>query len=205
MNFFYIHPDDLRWLGRWLRNNLLCIVAIICFLLMIRLLSSAPASLVAQSEIAEKPAYNERCELSPGSEPCELSDGNERGERMTADAQPERTTADVQFQAVAPEGWRLTATGWEDVSTWPALPRSLGEIVLSQEKNEPAWLQFTLAKVRGIPPLVFALLQLTAIAAIVNSAKSSEQPPRRPERRVKHVVRPPAYERRKQLRAMQPV
>ncbi|MDG2221872.1 MAG: hypothetical protein P8L85_10850 [Rubripirellula sp.] len=31
MSHFYLHPDDRRWLKRWFRNNLVCVVAIIAF------------------------------------------------------------------------------------------------------------------------------------------------------------------------------
>jgi hypothetical protein len=148
MRFFYLHPDDLRWLSRWLRNNLLCIVAIMCFLMMIRLLTSAPATTVAHCKVVASSDRTQQCEP---------------------------LTADGQFRAVAPEGWRLTNRGWEDVSTWPPLPRSLGEIVIGQRASEPAWLQLTLAKLRGVPPLIFALLQLTAITAIVNTSRSDNQ------------------------------
>ena len=36
MSLFYLHPDDRRWLKRWFRNNLVCVAAIIGFLLILR-------------------------------------------------------------------------------------------------------------------------------------------------------------------------
>ena len=71
--------------------------------------------------------------------------------------------------SVSPEGWRRTSQGWEHVSTWRSIEtRSLGEIIDGQLKTEPAWVQFTLEKLRNVPPLMFAVLQITLIAVVVN-------------------------------------
>lgn len=66
-----------------------------------------------------------------------------------------------------PEGWRRTANGWEHVSTWPPPPRPLGDWIASQQAREPKWVQRTLAELRETPPLIFAMIQITAIAAVV--------------------------------------
>jgi hypothetical protein len=149
MKYFYMHPNDVRWLCRWFRSNLLCIVAITCFLLMIRLVTSTPPTSIAHCEVLLD---------------CDLPQETEM-ELLTS----------RQLRPVAPEGWRLTNKGWEHASTWPPLPRPLGEIIKDQQDREPAWLQLTLAKLRGVPPLIFALMQLTAVTAIVNTSRNSRE------------------------------
>jgi hypothetical protein len=70
--------------------------------------------------------------------------------------------------SVPPHGWRRTINGWEHVSAWRSpSSRPLGEIVSIQRQREPAWLQQSLRRLRELPPLIFALFQLTAIAAII--------------------------------------
>ena len=78
--------------------------------------------------------------------------------------------------SVLPQGWRRTANGWEHVSRWqnPAsLP--LGELVLNQQQREPAWMKAVLRTLRMLPPLAFALMQLTAIAMIVWVAEARKK------------------------------
>ena len=154
MKFFYLHPNDVRWLCRWLRNNLLCMVAIVCFLLTIRLASSMPLAPITRSQVDHSSA-------ATGDLPHE-------GELLLLTSR--------HPIPVAPEGWRRTDKGWEHVSTWRSMPRPLGEIIKSQVEREPAWLQLTLAKLRNVPPLIFALIQLTAITAIVNTSRNKKSP-----------------------------
>lgn len=78
--------------------------------------------------------------------------------------------------SVPPQGWRRTANGWEHVSGWrtpAALP--LGELVTIQQRREPAWMQSAMRTLRELPPLAFAFLQLTCIAAIVLSAEARKE------------------------------
>jgi hypothetical protein len=78
--------------------------------------------------------------------------------------------------SVPPQGWRRTANGWEHVSGWQQLAsRPLGELVLNQRRREPVWIQTALRTLRQLPPLTFALLQLTAIAAIVWVAEARKK------------------------------
>jgi hypothetical protein len=149
MNFFYVHPDDARRLRSWLFSNLLCFVAIVCFLLAIRFETSVPVAAMNQG------ARDDQAELATVLPP------NTEGVLLSSRSR----------SAVAPEGWRRTDQGWEDVSTWPALQRPLGEIIRHQEEREPAWIQFVLATLRDVPPLAFALLQVSMVAAIVILAK----------------------------------
>ena len=69
--------------------------------------------------------------------------------------------------AVKPTGWRRTRNGWENTATWRTSLASLGEIVRQQQEREPGWFKKLLASVRSIPPWGVALLQLTAVVAIL--------------------------------------
>lgn len=146
MKFFDVHPDDARWLRRWLRSNVLCFGLIICFALAIRFdpVASHEARSAGQAESSELAA------LPPETDLVLLT---------SRDLNP-----------IAPQGWRRTARGWEHVSSW-SMPRPLGEIIASQRSREPVWMQMTLAKLRNVPPLFFALLQIIAVAVIVAIAR----------------------------------
>jgi hypothetical protein len=150
MKFFYMHPDDAQWLRRWLRNNLVCFLAILGFLLIIRFEGIDPLE-------AMKTARADHSEVATSSQ---LPAEREFAQLTSRSPDP-----------IAPQGWRRTEQGWEDVSKWPPLPRPLGEIILGQQEREPAWIQFSLATVRGIPPLAFAMLQIAAIAVVVNLSR----------------------------------
>lgn len=53
MSFFYIHPDDRRWLKRWFRNNLVCFAVIVLFLLTLRLSTAVrPEPVVTDEPVA---------------------------------------------------------------------------------------------------------------------------------------------------------
>ncbi len=81
--------------------------------------------------------------------------------------------------SVAPEGWRRTRNGWEHVSTWRSVAtRPLAEIIESQRQAEPAWIQAGLLKIREVPPLMFALIQITSIAVIVNVLREEKVSPK---------------------------
>ena len=140
MKFFNVHPDDARWLRRWLRSNVCCFLGIVCFALAIRL---DPVESVGPSSA-------------------------ERSERASISRTHQSPTVDIH-QPVVPRGWRRTAHGWEDVSNWPGR-RSLGEIISLQRDREPAWIRFTLASLREVPPLLFALVQIIAIVLIMAAA-----------------------------------
>lgn len=146
MHFFHVHPNDARWLGRWLRSNIAGMLVICAALLLLR---SGP-----------------RC-------PRSIS--------LAADTQPVSRTAQVpplnSTRSLAPVGWRLTKTGWEDSSTWAPLPKSLGHWIELQEAREPVWIKTALANLRDVPPLAFGLSQLAAIAVIVQISKRRPEQP----------------------------
>lgn len=141
MTRFHIHPSDLQRLRRWFRAQLLCCLIIASVLIGLRFENS-------EHNLDTSPSLNseQEVQITPvvfGQLPNAVS--------------------------VSPEGWRRTSRGWEHVSTWPSIEtRSLGEIIKGQLKTEPAWIQFTLEKLRNVPPLMFAVLQITLLAVIVN-------------------------------------
>ncbi len=78
----------------------------------------------------------------------------------------------VATDAVIPQGMRRTRNGWEDSSLWH-LPttvkdQSINSLIAKQQEREPVWVRSVFAKVRATPPLMLALIQITAIAAIVH-------------------------------------
>ena len=151
MKYFYVHSDDARWLRRWLGKNLAFVLVMAWLLILLRFETSAPLQTM-------NPLRAAQLETDPG-ETTRLSDAALLSSRFPT--------------AVAPEGWRRTKRGWENTSSWPLLPRPLGEIIRLQEDREPAWMQLALANVREVPPLVFGLIQITAIAVILNFTTSS--------------------------------
>lgn len=162
MKFFKLHPDDARWLCRWVRSNLVCVLAILCFLIAIRNETPVPFATMSQVQAdqavavhSERPPEDVWTALPPETELVLL------GSRRP--------------NPVAPEGWRRTDQGWEHVSTWRPIPRPLGEIIETQLDQEPAWVRFILDRLRSVPPLMFALIQITAIAAIVNVARNKNE------------------------------
>lgn len=72
----------------------------------------------------------------------------------------------AQVRAVAPRGWRKTATGWEHTSTWliePFLPRF--EANESRRAGQDS--SFILQGLRRIPPLAYAAMQIAMIAGVI--------------------------------------
>lgn len=158
MKFFNLHSDDARWLSRWVRSNLVCVLAIICFLIAIR--NETPVPFVSISQVqADQSVALRSADLPP--------------EDLGTALPPETKLVLLGSRRpnpVAPEGWRRTDQGWEHVSTWRPIPRPLDEIIATQVDREPAWIRNILDRLRSVPPLMFALIQVTAIAAIVNVA-----------------------------------
>lgn len=86
------------------------------------------------------------------------------------------SVSDAGTKTVLPVGWRRTKNGWEHVSTWsefavPA-PASINELIARQHDREPRWMRTLMTRISRIPPLMIALIQITAIAAIVFVAES---------------------------------
>lgn len=158
MKLLKLHPDDAQWLRRWIRSNLVCVLVILCFLIAIRNQSpeSCTTSGLAQAgQLPVQPAYGETDrpeEVLPPETKLVLLDSR-------------------RPNPVLPEGWRRTKHGWEHVSTW-RIPRPLGQIIANQLDREPVWARNILAGLRSVPPLMFALIQITAIAAIINASRN---------------------------------
>jgi hypothetical protein len=73
--------------------------------------------------------------------------------------------------AVLPEGWRRTNRGWEHVSTWRPMIEPMEPV---QDNVRATWLDALLNKLHDVPPWMFAVLQITAIAVIVNLTKGHD-------------------------------
>ncbi|KAA5545472.1 hypothetical protein FYK55_07440 [Roseiconus nitratireducens] len=91
---------------------------------------------------------------------------NERGRFVT--------TSDSD--AAIPSGLRRTKYGWEDASLWTAPPNSRPQSIESwmerQQRLEPSWIRRCFLKLRTTPPLMIAVIQITAIAAIVHISRT---------------------------------
>lgn len=95
--------------------------------------------------------------------------------------------AALDSEAEIPSGMRRTSRGWEDASLWHISPdienRSIDDWMETQQDREPGWLRTIFAEIRMTPPLMIAVIQITAIAAIVHighvqKTKRSEKPGR---------------------------
>ncbi|WP_145390749.1 hypothetical protein [Stieleria neptunia] len=98
----------------------------------------------------------------------------------------------IESDAAIPRGMRRTKNGWEDASLWfvstEFQSRSIESWLDVQRQREPSWLRKVFERIRMTPPLMIAVIQITAIAAIVhisqahkaelvrNSAKTPSQP-----------------------------
>ena len=143
MKLLHVHPSDRAWLRRWLRSNFSFFVVATTLLIAVRYQPEMPAGPRAS-------ASNGDLQLG-ASDPGQPRHG--------------------QPNAVAPDGWRRTSDGWEHVSNWPSI-KSINQLIAEQHEMEPEWIRSVFGKLRGISPLMVALLQITAIATIVNVAKS---------------------------------
>jgi hypothetical protein len=85
--------------------------------------------------------------------------------------------------AAIPTGMRRTKYGWEDASLWTVAPgvppsavpsRSIDQWVAQQRQREPGWVRAVILEIRETPPLMVAVLQLAAIAAILRLGRLVE-------------------------------
>ncbi len=150
MKYFHVHQDDLAWLGRWLRSNLAFATAGMTLMIAMQYQPNMPTA----------PAHEAISETSFDS-----------SEQLPAETELVLLTSRPQ-NPVAPEGWRRTRDGWEHVSTWDTVGQSINQLIAAQQEREPAWLRVAFAKIRRIPPLMIAMMQITAIAVIVNVSRS---------------------------------
>lgn len=82
-----------------------------------------------------------------------------------------RSKLEVDARSIPPAGWRKTSRGWEHTSSWPGLGPTINDLIATQESSEPQWVRTSLAKVKSVPPITVALIQLLAIAAIAGIAR----------------------------------
>jgi hypothetical protein len=83
--------------------------------------------------------------------------------------------------AAIPRGFRRTKHGWEDASLW-GLPgevqrRSLESWVDRQRQREPGWVRRGIDEIRETPPWMVAVLEISAIAAIVRLTRRQPREP----------------------------
>ncbi|WP_147866574.1 hypothetical protein [Stieleria maiorica] len=75
-------------------------------------------------------------------------------------------------EAAIPRGMRRTKYGWEDASLWhistDIRSRSIQSWIDGQRQREPSWMVKIFERIRSTPPLMIAVIQITAIAAIVH-------------------------------------
>lgn len=75
-----------------------------------------------------------------------------------------------ESSAAMPTGMRRTKNGWEDSTYWSLgptyQPSSVNAWVDVQRSREPVWVRRLLDRVRDTPPLMIAVIQIAAIAAI---------------------------------------
>ena len=146
-----------------MRSNLACVLLMTCFLLAIRTDIPMPFAAITQAQTEQSMTFPSE-DVSPQDVKTLLPPETELVLLSSRRPNP-----------VAPEGWRRTDQGWEHVSTWRPAARPLGEIIETQVDQEPAWMRDLLERLRKVPPLMFALIQITAIAAIVNVARNQSE------------------------------
>ena len=149
------HPEDARSLRRWLRSRFICLLSLPALLVLLRMPLTPPREQQARADLSER-----REDLRPGDRSLGWDDSSLPPETEVIYLQTRKANP------VPPQGWRRTDRGWEHVSTWRKLGRPLAEIVMDQQEREPGWVKSGLASIRELPPLAFAMLQVTAISAI---------------------------------------
>ena len=89
--------------------------------------------------------------------------------------------ASTGSDAAIPSGMRRTSKGWEDTADWMISPdyqsRSISEWIRRQRESEPGWIRKIIFEIRTTPPLMIAVIQITAIAAIVHISRLHQYPP----------------------------
>jgi len=159
------HKNEIRWLRRWLKGQIAFGAMVLMFVVLVRAQSPQFGDSVSDLEVQGS--------IEAGSDRVKI------GEAISKELPPETELIYLHrspANPVAPTGWRRTQHGWEDVSTWPTKAPSLPEIVMRQELQESAWIRDSLQTLRRVPPLVFAMLQLAAVAVIIGRAQQARQP-----------------------------
>lgn len=83
--------------------------------------------------------------------------------------QSKRPVIATATAASIPQGFRRTAHGWEDASTWGVVrdePEMVEHWLQVQRQREPEWMRTLLSRIRSTSPLTVALIQIAAIACI---------------------------------------
>lgn len=152
MKHLKLNPEDAQWLRRWLRSNLGFFAVTVGLLIAARYQPAMPV--VTEAQASSEITHTDRSNQAPVLDPSHT------------DALP---------RSVPPTGWRRTCNGWEHVSTWQSLGTSINDLIAQQCQQEPAWIRGIFAKIRSVSPLMLALFQITAIAAIINVTRGETQ------------------------------
>ncbi|MEM0924699.1 MAG: hypothetical protein AAGJ83_01555 [Planctomycetota bacterium] len=80
------------------------------------------------------------------------------------------STVAGESNAALPRGFRRTNDGWEDATYWHLGPdyqdRPLQSWIDELQDREPPWLRHALDRIRQMPPLMVAVIQVATIAVI---------------------------------------
>lgn len=154
MDYFYISREDRRWPTRWLRTNLIVILAGVAVTSVIR---GTRALMKTNNVVSSSDAPVEKVIVK-----------NHATSVMPLLSVSGEAVADGSTEyATIPEGWRRTANGWEHTSNWLADDKPIEKWIVEQERREPVWIQRLLEIVRKTPPIAFAVLQLAAVSVVV--------------------------------------
>lgn len=157
MNLIHLHPDDLAWMRRRLRQSTKVLLAMTLLSSLLQYSSNVPAQTrppATGADVAIDFETSARRSSAPSSVKAETSEADQR-----------------PLNPVPPVGWRRTSQGWEHVSHWPTAPRSLNELIIDQRAEEPAWVQACFRQLGSVSPLAFAMFQISAVALIVTAAE----------------------------------
>ena len=87
--------------------------------------------------------------------------------------------ASASDEAVLPTGMRRTKNGWEDATYWHISTdirrQTIDSLMAQQAQREPEWVRSLFERIRMTPPLMIAVMQIAAIAAIVHIGRSKQQ------------------------------
>ncbi|MCO8122771.1 hypothetical protein NHH03_13570 [Stieleria sp. TO1_6] len=90
-----------------------------------------------------------------------------------------RQSSLAESKAPLPTGLRRTKNGWEDTTLWYVSPdvetRSINSWMDQQRQREPSWVRLFFDKLRRTPPLMIAVIQISAIAAIVRISRQDSE------------------------------
>jgi len=146
-----LDPDDRRWLFRWLRGNLVCVVLLLGLLLVLQIDTAVRMMPVSHADPSLSTSFG------------------------TTDDHRATTGETAVGISVQPEGWRRTVNGWEHVSNWHASAVPLEQVISGQRDREPYWVRALLAWLRSLSPVTYAAIQLATLIVAVAITEAQKQ------------------------------